>query len=235
MRLPVVPSAFTAKNGASLRQGLVKRSCSTRLSYGPPVLGPAGFEPATTSLRGCSSTCIRNATSKQTRQGTARRLASAGYPASGVRSPKAPCSPACIRVKPFIPFKYSRVATRNPVKPWRLERCSSTRHSPLDNTHQVGATCDQIRKSCRPVSWLRACRPARPYGAVLLRAFACGTFLTSLPSYCAANETFSISLTQCSDPVLPSANVAISVNTASENPPTFMMSRRSAACVVPYG
>ena len=183
VRLPVVPSAFTAKNGASLRQGLVKRSCSTGLSYGPPVLGPAGFEPATTSLRGCSSTCIRNATSKQTRQGTARRLASAGCPASGVRPPKAPCSPACIRVKPFIPFKCSRVATRNPVKPWRWKRCSSTRHSPLDNIHdQVGATRDQIRKSCRPVSWLRACGPAWPYGAVLLRAFACDTFLTSLPS-----------------------------------------------------
>src|SRR5713101_4951491 len=73
VRLPVVPSAFTAKDGASLRQGLVKRSCSTGLSYGPPDLGPAGFEPATTSLEGCSSTCIRNATSKQTRQGTARR------------------------------------------------------------------------------------------------------------------------------------------------------------------
>jgi hypothetical protein len=69
VRLPVVPSAFTAKNGASLRQGMVKRSCSTGLSYGPPVLGPAGFEPATTSLRGCSSTCIRNATSNKRDKG----------------------------------------------------------------------------------------------------------------------------------------------------------------------
>jgi len=34
------------------------------LSYGPPDMGPAGLEPATTSLRGCSSICIRSATSK---------------------------------------------------------------------------------------------------------------------------------------------------------------------------
>ena len=112
VRLPVVPSAFTAKDGASLRQGMVKRSCSTGLSYGPPVLGPAGFEPATTSLRGCSSTCIRNATSKQKRQGTARRLASASCPASGVRPPKAPCSPACIRVKTL---RFSRAPAWRPT------------------------------------------------------------------------------------------------------------------------
>ena len=152
VRLPVVPSAFTARNGASLRQGLVKRSCSTGLSYGPPDLGPAGFEPATTSLRGCSSTSIRNATSKQTRQGTARRFAMADRSAWGFE-PRGSHVVLPAFASNLTSFECSRVATRNPVKPWRWKRCNSTGHSPLDSTHgQVGAACDQIRRSCRPPS-----------------------------------------------------------------------------------
>src|SRR5687768_10015247 len=90
VRLPVVPSAFTAKNDASLRQEVVKRSCSTGLSYGPPDLGPAGFEPATSSLEGCSSTCIRNATSKTNATRGGRTYCQCRLPGNGGSNPMAP-------------------------------------------------------------------------------------------------------------------------------------------------
>jgi hypothetical protein len=42
----------------------MKRFVLYPLSYGPPEVGPAGIEPATTSTQSCSSICIRSATSK---------------------------------------------------------------------------------------------------------------------------------------------------------------------------
>lgn len=73
-----------------------------QLSYGSPDLEPAGLEPATTSLRGCSSTCIRCATSNTARQGIGKTTATAGFPARGFEPHGIQCSSACIRAKPLI-------------------------------------------------------------------------------------------------------------------------------------
>lgn len=62
-----------------LRQGFGETYRALPLSYGPPDMEPTGLEPATTSVTGCSSTCIRSGTSQRARQGSARRC-HAGFP-----------------------------------------------------------------------------------------------------------------------------------------------------------
>jgi hypothetical protein len=55
---------ITSIGDVSPRQVRMKRFVLYPLSYGPPDVGPAGIEPATTSTQSCSSICIRSATSK---------------------------------------------------------------------------------------------------------------------------------------------------------------------------
>ncbi len=82
---PFCASAPEIKSDALLRQGTVKRR-ALPLSYGPPDLGPAGLEPATTSLEGCSSTCIRSKAS-QTKSATREaRHSHTGFPAEDCAS-----------------------------------------------------------------------------------------------------------------------------------------------------
>src|SRR4051794_17743402 len=75
--------------------------------------------------------------------------------------PKAPCSPACIRAKSVLSFQLlSGGDERNGETLGVGKRCSSTKHSPLGSSRfEVGAACDKIRKSCRPIARLRVCGP----------------------------------------------------------------------------
>lgn len=71
----------------------------------------------------------------------------------------------------------------------------------------------------------------RPPPTVL---FVCGdTRNESRHARWCQTSIFSISPTQWAEPIEPLANVATASNTASENPPTFKISSRSIACVVP--
>ena len=62
-------------------------------------MGPAGFEPATSSLEGCSSTCIRNATTEDKRDKGRQDTAVAGCPAWGFEPRGADVALLRIRVK----------------------------------------------------------------------------------------------------------------------------------------
>ena len=175
----------------------MKRSCSTRLSYGPPDLEPTGFEPATTSLKGCSSTCIHSVTHKRAPRLELARLASSWLPRAGDLNPSAiRCSPASIRGK----LTHFLVPLCNDEDLARREQFGDV-VSPAFATQQkllIQGLVSHVTRFARAadgfsVAGLRTCGPN-------LRCTPAGIRAGHLPFYCWASEIISISFTQYSAP-----------------------------------